>query len=33
MPEIVFDVPDGLVAEWLDGVDSIVAAMALSNEK
>jgi len=33
MPEIIFDVPDGLVAEWLDGVDSIVAAMALSNEK
>ena len=33
MPEIIFDVPDGLVAEWLDGVDSIVAAMALSSEK
>ncbi len=33
MPEIIFDMPDGLVAEWLDGVDSIVAAMALSNEK
>ena len=33
MPEIIFDVPDGLVAEWLDGVDSIVAAIALSNEK
>ncbi|MEA3281870.1 MAG: DUF2150 family protein [Euryarchaeota archaeon] len=33
MPEIIFDVPDGLVAEWLDGIDSIVAAMALSNEK
>ncbi len=30
MPEITFDIPDGLVAEWLDGIDSIVAAMALS---
>ncbi|RJS71052.1 DUF2150 family protein [ANME-2 cluster archaeon] len=30
MPDILFDVPDGLVAEWLDGVDSIVAALTLS---
>jgi len=33
MPEITFDVPDGLVAEWLDGIDSIVAAMALSGNE
>ncbi len=32
MPEILFDVPDGLVAEWLDGVDSIAAAIAFSSE-
>ena len=30
MPDILFDVPDGLVAEWLDGIDSIVAALTLS---
>lgn len=30
MPDILFDVPDGLVAEWLDGVDSIDAAIAFS---
>ncbi len=32
MPEILFDVPDGLVAEWLDGVDSIDAAITFSND-
>lgn len=32
MPDILFDVPDGLVAEWLDGVDSIVAALTLSRD-
>lgn len=32
LPDIIFDVPDGLVAEWLDGVDSIDAAMALASK-
>ena len=33
MPEISFDIPDGLVAEWLDGIDSIVAAMSFSGNE
>ncbi|HIE31812.1 MAG TPA: DUF2150 family protein [Methanosarcinales archaeon] len=33
MPEILFDVPDGLVAELLDGIDSIDAAITFASDE